>query len=45
MAALEIFKNPNFKLVQDATDSEAKKLIRKDLRMSTKQVKPIMVLE
>ena len=41
LAALEIFKSPDYKLFQDAFDSEMKRLTRKGVALVTKQAEPI----
>ena len=41
LAALEIFKSPDYKLFQDSIDSEMKRLTRKGVRVVTKQAGPI----
>ena len=41
LAALEIFKSPDYKLFQDAIDSEMKRLTRKGVGVVTKQAEPI----
>ena len=40
-----IFKSPDFKLFQDAIDSEMKTLKRKGVGVTTKQAEPIMSCE
>ena len=42
---LEIFKHANFKLFQDAIDSQMKSLTRKGAGVTTKQAEPIMAHE
>ena len=41
LAGLEIFKSPDYKLFQDAIDSEMKRLTRKGVGVATKQAEPI----
>ena len=41
LAALEIFKSPDYKLFQDAINSEMKGLARKGVGVVTKQAEPI----
>ena len=41
-AGLEIFKHPNFKVFQDAIESQMKSLTRKGVGVTTKQAEPIM---
>ena len=42
LAALDIFKSPDYKLFQDAFESEMKRLTRKGVRVVAKQAEPIV---